>query len=120
MKQVVTQKKVFGKEGEEKVAAYLKKLGFTIREHNFFSKYGEIDLIASKKELLVFVEVKTRKTKDHLLHDIITYSKQQKMIKTASYYCSTLSSEYAIRFDVAFVHENEIEYIEGAFTPSIW
>ncbi len=117
MKQVVTQKKVFGKEGEDQVARYLEKRGFTIREHNFFCRYGEIDLIASKKELLIFVEVKTRKTKDHLLHDIITYSKKQKMIKTASYYCSTLSSEHAIRFDAAFVHEQDIEYIEGAFVP---
>lgn len=120
MKQVNTCKKVFGKEGEEKVAAYLKQQGLTIREHNFFCKYGEIDLIVSKKELLIFVEVKTRKTKDHLLHDIITYSKQQKMIKTAAYYCSTLSSEYAVRFDVAFVYEDDIEYIEGAFVPSIY
>lgn len=116
MKQVASKRKLFGKEGEEKVAQFLQHQGFVIKEHNFFCRYGEIDLIAAKKELLVFVEVKTRKTKTDFMHEIISYSKQQKIIKTMQYYCTTLKKEYALRCDVAFVYDNQIEYIENAFT----
>jgi len=112
--------KTLGNWGEKKVAQYLKDQGFTIKAENFFCRYGEIDLIASKKELMVFVEVKTRTTKTDFMHDLISYSKQQKIIKTIKHYCSSLQQEYALRCDVAFVYENSIEYIEGAFTPDQW
>ena len=49
-----------GKSGEEIVATYLKRNGYKILEKNFRCKFGEIDLIAKKKGLLSFIEVKTR------------------------------------------------------------
>lgn len=56
-------KKVLGKKGEELAVEYLKKRGFKILETNrHFSRYSEIDIIAEEKGVLVFVEVKTRKT----------------------------------------------------------
>ncbi len=109
--------KQLGIAGEQLVAEYLVIQGFTIRARNFVSRYGEIDLIASKDELMVFVEVKTRTTKTDFRHDLISFSKQQKIIKTMKYYCSSLADQYALRCDVAFVHDNAVEYIEGAFTP---
>lgn len=52
-----------GKNGEEIARVYLEKKGYKILETNKrFSKLCEIDIIALEKEILVFVEVKTRKT----------------------------------------------------------
>ena len=75
-----------GKEGEERVAHYLERYGFTILAKNYAQRTGEIDIIASKDDLIVFVEVKLR-TKAHFdLSDVITYSKQKKIIGVAKYY----------------------------------
>ena len=49
-----------GKKGEKKAAFLLKKKGFKVLCRNYICRVGEIDLIAQKKDLLVFCEVKTR------------------------------------------------------------
>ncbi len=52
-----------GKNGEDIARKYLEKNGFKILETNKrFSRFCEIDIIALDKSILVFVEVKTRKT----------------------------------------------------------
>ena len=56
----MNSKITLGKAGEELVADYLVKNGFTIIERNYRRQYGEIDVIATNKELIVFVEVKRR------------------------------------------------------------
>jgi len=54
-----------GKIGEDLAAHFLCKKGFGILERNYHSRYGEIDIIASKADLIVFVEVKYRKNCFH-------------------------------------------------------
>ncbi len=49
-----------GKLGEQKALLYLKDKGYFIVTKNFKSKFGEIDIIASKDRCLYFIEVKTR------------------------------------------------------------
>lgn len=49
-----------GRAGEAIAANYLKRQGYIIREQNFRCPVGEIDLIATHDEYLVFVEVKSR------------------------------------------------------------
>ena len=75
-----------GKEAEEKVAKELIKNGFTILERNYRKKYGEIDLIASKPQLLVFVEVKMRKDVILILLMLLRPGKQRKIIAVAKHY----------------------------------
>ena len=55
--------KEFGKFGEDLAKSFLEKRGYQIIYRNYFTEYGEIDLIASKNDRLYFVEVKTRSTK---------------------------------------------------------
>lgn len=55
------QNKNTGKVGEEVAAEFLGKKGYKILERNWGSKWGEIDLIGQDGEILVFVEVKTKK-----------------------------------------------------------
>ncbi len=54
-------KKKFGNQGEDMACDYLKNLGYEIIQRNFrFSREGEIDIIAQHKNILIFIEVKTR------------------------------------------------------------
>ena len=54
--------KKFGDSGEAFAAEYLAGKGFSILERNYRTPMGEIDLIARDGRVLVFIEVKTRKT----------------------------------------------------------
>lgn len=53
-----------GKRGEEIAAKYLQEKGYKILERNYSTKFGEIDLIASKNNILSFVEVKLKQNED--------------------------------------------------------
>ena len=53
-----------GKDGEEIAAKFLLDKGYNILEKNYYTRFGEIDLIASKNDILVFVEVKLKQTED--------------------------------------------------------
>lgn len=48
-----------GKEAEEVACDFLRKKGFVILERNFYTRFGELDIIAKKDIVLYFVEVKS-------------------------------------------------------------
>jgi putative endonuclease len=115
-------RKTLGHQGEDAVAHKLSANEFTILARNFRKKGGEIDIIARKKDLIIFVEVKTRKAKYFALSEIITFSKQRKIITTALLYILEHKlRDVALRFDIALVQKIntllEINYIENAFQP---
>ena len=61
----MTQERLsLGKKGEDLAIAQLRALKYKILERNFKCALGEIDIIARERDTLVFVEVKTRRTKD--------------------------------------------------------
>ena len=73
--------------GENKACEYLQKLGFKILERNYRKTYGEIDIIALDKDVLSFIEVKTRTS--NLFGsplEAITPWKLRSLIKTAQFY----------------------------------
>jgi putative endonuclease len=79
--------KIIGQWGEDQACAFLQRHGFFIRERNFYSTVGELDIIACKDDDYYFVEVKTR-TKNELATDLsITATKKYKMQKTVRKYC---------------------------------
>ena len=49
-----------GRKGEEIAAKFLEEKGFSIKERNFRTRFGEIDIVCYDKDILVFVEVKTK------------------------------------------------------------
>lgn len=51
----------FGNWAEYNVAQYLKTKGYNVLERNYRKKWGEIDIIAEKGKILIFVEVKANK-----------------------------------------------------------
>ncbi len=83
-----------GKLGEKLALRHLKKRGYRILDRNFRCRRGEIDIVTTQKDYLVFVEVRTKTTaafgtpeesitqtkKDHLIATALTYiSEHQKL-----------------------------------------
>lgn len=116
--------KELGKKGEDITADYLKKQGFIIFKRNYHSRFGEIDVIAEKGDLLLFVEVKTR-FENALVSpaQAVDFKKQNKIRITAKNFLSKTFIDYRCRFDVAeitvFLKNGEykfrLNYIENAF-----
>ena len=82
--QVAQKRKALAVLGENLSADFLTKQDYVILARNFYSKYGEIDIIATKGDTLYFFEVKTRRT-DSINNpaETITYQKTQRLIRTA-------------------------------------
>ena len=73
--------------GESIAAAHLEGLGYAIRERNFRTREGEIDIIADKDGTLVFVEVKARRSRAcGTPEESITRRKKERLIALADAY----------------------------------
>lgn len=95
-----------GKLGEDIAARYLEKIGYTIIERNFVAIQGEIDMVAKDKNEIVFIEVKTRTSKEFGRPvDAVNIPKQKHLISTVKYYLYNkhLENEF-VRFDVIEVY----------------
>jgi len=83
----VNKKTRVGKIGEQIAATFLQKEGYTIIERNFHVRYGEIDLIAEKNGVVVFIEVKTRRGETFgTPEEAVTSYKLRQIIQTIRYY----------------------------------
>lgn len=105
-----------GKSGEKKAAEFLKKNGYSILQMNYRSKTGEIDIIAEKDNVVVFVEVKTRTTDKYGSgFEAVGHTKQGKIARTAEAYIIENKIEKLCRFDVISIDKEEITHIISAF-----
>ena len=110
-----------GDRGEDMAAAHLKKQGYKILERNYRTPLGEIDLIARHQGVLVFVEVKTRRSRKFgSPQEAVHPAKQERLRNLAEYYLQQQGlGEVMVRFDVVGILWQEgkpqIEVIEGAF-----
>lgn len=78
---------LLGQSGEELAVRYLLLNGYLILQRNFRCRLGEIDIIASKVDVLTFIEVKTRfSLRTGNPAEAVTFSKQQKIRRVAQYY----------------------------------
>lgn len=120
-----------GNRGEALIAAMLEKEGYTILSRNFRTRAGEIDIIAQQHDTIAFVEVKARHNALFDVTEVITQSKQKKIMMTAKAFLAQhakISYNMVHRFDVAIIeyaqakleksaHKNmpQITYIPNAF-----
>lgn len=82
-----SRRQSIGRLGETMAVTYLKKKGFSILERNYRTPYGEIDLIVNLRNVIVFVEVKTRASDSLGPPEIsITPKKLEHMRNAAEYY----------------------------------
>ncbi|SDN42485.1 YraN family protein [Acetanaerobacterium elongatum] len=90
-----------GNKGEGYAAEYLKNNGYNTLARNYSSRYGEVDIIASKDEFIVFVEVKTRNSRcAYSPREAVDIAKMRKITKTALCYLQEHPSTLQPRFDV--------------------
>lgn len=109
-----------GKQGEAEAARYLREQGYEIMFRNYRYQHAEIDLIAKKGKLLVFVEVKTRTNLSYgNPEEFVSYTKAKLVMKAAEQYIFANDWLYDIRFDIIAVtiagSELRIKHIEDAF-----
>ena len=110
-----------GETGEALAASYLVKQGFTILARNYRYKKAEIDLIAQKSNLLVFVEVKTRTaTNFGYPEESVDAKKEQLFLLAADEYIYQSQWQHDIRFDIIAITlgtlgSYQIHHIEDAF-----
>ena len=112
--------KTIGKYGETLAKDFLIKNGFKILEMNYkYSRVAEIDIIASKKNILHFIEVKTR-TQDFFGTPLeaINQNKLKQIYTCAKYYLQNSSKNYdKIQIDAIGIllnsQGNKIDFIEN-------
>ncbi len=113
-----------GSAGENRAAAWLSSHGWIIRERNFRTRRGEIDIIAEKGAEVAFVEVKAwgAMPRSELEYSIDS-RKQRRIAQAAKAYVATNPgiSARRLRFDVIFLGETaaEICHIERAFSGGV-
>jgi putative endonuclease len=92
-----------GDAAEERACRHLEASGMAIVERNYRTKGGEIDIVARKGDVLVFVEVRSREIPDFgTPEDSITPAKRRRIVAAARQYLSKVSpsSWREARFDV--------------------
>jgi len=108
-----------GERGEDFAVSYLLEHNYSILSRNFRYKRSEIDIIARKENLLVFVEVKTRRNYKFGFPEASVDSHKMEMIHMgAEAYMEEIKWRNDIRFDViAILYGNtpEIKHFKDAF-----
>lgn len=112
-----------GQQAEAIAAQYLMGKGLQVRQRNYHTPLGEIDLICQDQQQLVFVEVRYKGGSDPMVSpaETITRSKQLKVIKAARYYVQRHdpAGQLSCRFDVVAMtgplNDPQIDWLPHAF-----
>jgi len=113
-----------GRKAETQVARWLKRRGWKILDTRFKVAEGEVDLIARRKSLIIFVEVKQRERLSKT-EDILTQKNMDRVMAAAEIWVSQnfelLGPDFEIRFDLAIIEGrvtalSKVKYIENAFS----
>lgn len=127
--EIFTKNRIIGNLGEREAIKYLRRHGYRILEKNYVALGHEIDVIAKKKNVTAFVEVKARNVKylgyrEARPASAVTPEKQRKIIATANHYSRVKKLNTRMRFDIieVYLSDNdngvkieEIKHLEGAF-----
>ena len=116
----VKNKREIGFEYEKIAKEYLEENGLIYVTSNYYSKFGEIDLIFLEEmtETLIFVEVKYRKNDNHgNALEMVTKSKQKKIICTSNVYIFKNQWNKNIRYDIVGIDgfSKNINWVKNAF-----
>ena len=111
----------FGLSGEEYAANWLVKEGYIILERRFRCQMGEIDIIARLGRVIIFIEVKARRSTEYgSPAEAVTWGKQRKLLRTAQLWLQQKGlTEAVCRMDVIEILQQEeapkIHHIPNAF-----
>ena len=126
-------KNEIGKHGESVACKFLKKEGYKILARNKHESHQEIDIIASNRDYIAFVEVKTRSVDDDLFNpygtpaSAVTPSKQERLISAARSYLRENPTNKQPRMDVVEVYLKKgtkdvlkINHFENAYHAQLY
>ena len=103
---------------EALAGSYLEGEGYRILSRNYKRPTGEIDLIAREGDILVFIEVKYRKSAGKGTPEAaVGPGKQKRIYRTAQYYLAEnrIPDSHPCRFDVVAIEGEKIRLYRGAF-----
>ncbi|MHC5112417.1 MAG: YraN family protein [Planctomycetota bacterium] len=113
----------FGNLGERVAARYLRRRGYCVLYKNYQSPHGEIDLICSRREWLIFVEVKSRTDSDGPAIQLVHHDQWMRIDRAArGVMAQSFAAGRAHRFDLVVVRRNEAgrlvtEHVQNAYSP---
>ncbi len=109
--------------GEELACEKLITLGYTICERNFRIGHYELDIIATKGNRIIFVEVKTRTNPNHDPLEAIDNKKITRMVRAANAFVITHNIPHEVQFDIITISgtpdKYTLEHISDAFTAPL-
>jgi len=101
-----------GDAGEEKACSYLRSLGFDIIDRNVYSRFGEIDIIGVKDEVLHFIEVKSGNDYESAVQNI-TPTKLHRFLLTVESYLKKHQLDMAYCIDGMIVTPSGVTHLEN-------
>ena len=113
-----------GRKGESIAKTFLENAGYEILDENWTFGKAEIDLIAYKDKIMMFVEVKTRTSNNFgEPEDFVHNRKQRLLITAADQYIYLMNHQGEVRFDIISILFDKaanytLKHIEDAFWPS--
>ncbi len=116
-----------GRRGEEAAYFYLRRLGYVMIARNYRSPHhrGELDLVGWQGDVLCFIEVKTRTTRDvKPAEAAVDHAKQQELVLVAREFARHIPRPCQWRFDVIAVYYDHgqrqpaFELFQNAFSVS--
>ncbi len=106
--------KQVGRLGEQLASQFLQEQGYQILQRNFYTKRGEIDIIARQQRQIIFVEVKTRTNETFgTPAEAVNTAKKKHIYQTAKYYAYQTKQEgKEMRFDVVevWIQEGKVAF----------
>ncbi|KPK59746.1 MAG: hypothetical protein AMJ59_09565 [Gammaproteobacteria bacterium SG8_31] len=113
-----------GTAAERDVERFLRQQGLKLIVRNFHSRFGEIDLVMDDRDTVVFVEVRSRRSREFgSAAESVGRIKQSRVIRAARCLIAARPklAERPMRFDVVAISRgrghNAIEWIKDAFRP---
>jgi len=111
-----------GYRSESRAALWLQDQGLHVLARNLYCRSGEIDLVARDGAVLVFVEVRYRRSPSHGgAAASVNRRKQQRLMRAARYFLPRLARQHfqgrlpACRFDVIGFEADTVQWIKHAF-----
>ncbi len=110
-----------GLSAESKACVYLIAKGYRILARRFRTPYGEIDVVARRRGLLAFFEVKARASLDDAAYSV-TPQQQQRIVAAAQFWLMTHPehADFEMRFDVVLIAPKHLpKHLMAAFDASV-
>ena len=118
------RREIEGRKAEAHVARWMKMRGWKILAERFKVAEGEVDIIARRKHIIIFVEVKQR-DKLSAIEDIVTQTNITRVMEAAEIWVGqnfeALGQDFEIRFDLAVIEGrvmplSKVDYRADAFS----